>query len=77
MIKTCPRCHQPFDCRADNIEACACSKLTLSATERTHIGAYTEQLGAGYVCLCVACLTKERVGAAGVELEENEQQHRK
>lgn len=51
MKKTCPRCHQVFDCQAKSEKHCFCSSLdldpaTLEYLQKTH-----------YDCLCADCLT--------------------
>jgi hypothetical protein len=48
--KTCPRCHQPFECKPGNITTCQCYGITLPASVKAHIeNKYTD-------CLCRDCL---------------------
>jgi len=47
----CPRCKKAFDCKAADIEQCACTSLTLSAAALPLIAGYGKQ------CLCLNCLT--------------------
>lgn len=52
MIKKCGRCHNQFECLADKIDHCACTRLELSEEctrflKKTH-----------YDCLCISCLSE-------------------
>jgi hypothetical protein len=50
MIKTCERCKLDFECKADQIEDCACNKILLNPKQREVLqGAYND-------CLCNDCL---------------------
>lgn len=48
--KTCPRCARKFECKAGNIAACQCSKVSLTYEERVYIE------GKHLDCLCEQCL---------------------
>ncbi len=53
MEKICPRCGRPFECRHDDIPACECSRVTLSAKVRDYLKAHFQDR-----CLCKACLAE-------------------
>jgi len=49
-IKTCPRCNQPFECKAGDIYHCQCRQISLSDEEMKFLeGRYDD-------CLCLTCL---------------------
>jgi hypothetical protein len=50
--KICPRCKKEFICHAENISACACSKLALSNETKSFLA------NTFYDCLCTGCLGK-------------------
>ncbi|HEY4965223.1 MAG TPA: cysteine-rich CWC family protein, partial [Puia sp.] len=50
--KICPRCKKEFNCHAENISACACSKVTLSNGTKSFLA------NTFYDCLCTDCLEK-------------------
>ena len=48
--KICEHCHQPFECKVDQIEECQCYGLELKAEAKIRIAdQFTD-------CLCRACL---------------------
>ncbi|MBC7863645.1 MAG: cysteine-rich CWC family protein [Bacteroidia bacterium] len=51
-IKTCSRCHDLFDCNAENISQCRCHKLML---EKEVIQFVAENFSG---CLCIPCLVQ-------------------
>ncbi|MGM0531109.1 MAG: cysteine-rich CWC family protein [Bacteroidota bacterium] len=50
MIKICPHCNLPFECRENDILNCECLKVNLSRKVRERIA---QEYNA---CLCVKCL---------------------
>ncbi len=49
-IKTCPRCHNAFECKAGDIHHCQCTDVILSYEEMAFLeGRYKD-------CLCLDCL---------------------
>jgi hypothetical protein len=48
--KGCPRCHQPFECKAGSITQCNCTQIHLSEEEKAFIADRYED------CLCLSCL---------------------
>ncbi|RFM26609.1 cysteine-rich CWC family protein [Deminuibacter soli] len=48
--KTCPRCHQPFECKVGDISQCQCNGLRLTDEERSFIEQRYND------CLCRNCL---------------------
>ncbi|HVX51615.1 MAG TPA: cysteine-rich CWC family protein [Chitinophagaceae bacterium] len=49
--KNCPRCGNPFECKAGDIGHCQCSSIVLTIEEAAFIeGRYSD-------CLCARCLT--------------------
>ncbi|HHU57934.1 MAG TPA: cysteine-rich CWC family protein [Bacteroidales bacterium] len=52
MEKKCPRCSRTFNCRSDNILACGCMHVLLSADDYRYISRKYQD------CLCPVCLTQ-------------------
>ena len=51
-IKTCPACHQAFECNAENVFECQCYNIELNTQQKETIAKqYTD-------CLCNVCLNK-------------------
>ncbi|MFT3932836.1 MAG: cysteine-rich CWC family protein [Chitinophagaceae bacterium] len=48
--KTCPRCQQIFECRANDIANCQCSKVQLAPATREWLAKHYKD------CLCANCL---------------------
>ncbi len=56
----CSGCGQPFECKADFIDDCDCSKVVLTARQREALAAQYDS------CLCYACLLVfQAVNSAG------------
>ncbi|WP_068598552.1 cysteine-rich CWC family protein [Vaginella massiliensis] len=49
-IKNCQRCHQDFECLADDIQKCNCNSLELKPETQAFLGKTY------YDCLCEKCL---------------------
>jgi len=49
-IKTCPRCHQSFECKSDDIKNCHCASVEL---QQHHQEKISQQYDG---CLCAGCL---------------------
>lgn len=50
--KYCPRCNELFECKADSILLCQCSKIKLNEKEQSYLqNNYTD-------CLCLKCITE-------------------
>ena len=49
--KSCDRCHESFECRADSVKECHCSKVSLNAEQLTILRERYRD------CLCNSCLT--------------------
>ncbi|MBP6732800.1 MAG: cysteine-rich CWC family protein [Chitinophagales bacterium] len=49
--ETCERCGAAFECKADDIKACHCSSITLTASEQKYIALKFSN------CLCNNCLS--------------------
>ena len=48
--KICPRCHQTFECKSDDIENCQCASIELNKHQYDYIAKQYED------CLCINCL---------------------
>ncbi len=48
--QACPRCHQPFVCKATDIGVCQCMAISLTKEQSTFIN---QQYA---TCLCINCL---------------------
>jgi hypothetical protein len=48
--KNCPRCHQPFQCKAGDISHCGCAGIVLTTEEQAFIESRYQD------CLCLNCL---------------------
>jgi hypothetical protein len=57
----CPRCSNPFTCRANAIGTCDCARVQLAPDDLAAIRQYTEQTFGSYVCLCNGCLEALRI----------------
>ncbi len=49
-ILSCERCHAPFECKANAVTKCQCTKVQLNLNETQ----YVSELYDG--CLCAGCL---------------------
>jgi len=50
--KTCERCNTPFECHANNIEACACRQVSIKDDSRSTLASQYSD------CLCANCLSE-------------------
>jgi len=53
-LKTCPNCHQPFECKSGDIINCQCETVNLEAQHRNYIEKQFND------CLCAQCLVDLR-----------------